>query len=214
MKALNLDEKLYQYIIDHCPDPVAQLAELRAETAKLPMAGMQIAQDQGAFLALLTGLIGAKSVLEVGCFTGYSSLCMASALPADGKLTTLDVSEDYTAIAKKYWQLAGLDHKIELQLGPALESLASLSESSFDLMFIDADKENMVRYYEFGLKLVRPGGLIIADNVLWGGSVVNREKQDPATLAIREFNDHVARDERVEKSMLNIADGLFLARRK
>jgi len=179
---------------------------------------MQIAPEQGGFMHLLAKLVGARRILELGCFTGYSAISMASALPVGGKLITLDVNPETTAIAKRYFDKAGLADRIELRLGPGLESMAQLLEEfgpgSFDMMFIDADKGNMSNYYERGLQLLRTGGLVVADNVLWSGDVTDPAKTDADTVAIRAFNDKVAADERVDRVMLNVADGLFLARKR
>jgi caffeoyl-CoA O-methyltransferase len=193
------------------------LKELRAETSKLSSAGMQIGPDQGAFMHLLAGVIGAKRALEVGTFTGYSSLCVASALPADGKLICCDVSEEYTSIARNYWRRAGLESKIELRLGPAVGTLDALIDAKvpeFDFVFIDADKTNYSNYYERALKLVRTGGLIAIDNVLWGGSVADPADNEADTVAIRALNDKVRADERVTLAMIPLGDGLTLARKR
>jgi predicted O-methyltransferase YrrM len=215
MKAVTLTDNLYNYVVDHSRRPSPVLKALEEETAKLPMARMQIAGDQGSFLFFIAKLIGARRILEVGCFTGYSSICMATALPEQGRLVTLDISKEYTDIARKYWERAGLTSKIDLKLAPALESLETLigKGEQFDLMFIDADKENMVNYYEAGLKLLRPGGLLVADNVLWGGSVVDSSNQETSTKAVRAFNEKVKADIRVDSTMLYMADGLFLVRK-
>jgi caffeoyl-CoA O-methyltransferase len=217
VKQIQLTEELGRYLESHTPLVHPVLADLKRETATLPAARMQISPLQGSFMHLLTKLVGARKVIEVGCFTGYSAISMASALPQGGKLYTLDVSVDFTTIAKRYFAAAGLSDKIELKLAPALETLPALEQAhgaSFDLMFIDADKGNMLAYYEWGLKLLRPGGLIIADNVLWGGSVADASDQEKDTVAIRRFNAAVAEDERVDRVMLPLADGLFLARKR
>ena len=176
---------------------------------------MQIAPEQGQFMALLVELIGARRGIEVGTFTGYSSLIVASALPADGHLLCCDVSEDYTAIARRYWAEAGLDDMIELRLGPAIETLDGLIADGvepFDFGFVDADKEGYDAYYERLLKLIRPGGLIAIDNVLWSGNVIDPQKTDADTEAIRALNAKLKADERVSLSMLPLGDGLTLAR--
>ncbi len=194
------------------------LQQLREETASHTRAAMQISPEQGQFMALLLKMLGARRVIELGVFTGYSSLCMALALPADGKIIACDVNEEYTDIARRYWHQAGVANKIELRLAPALETLAALrldaEAGTFDFVFIDAVKEEYRDYYEHALALIRPGGLIAIDNVLWGGSVAAPEKQDTETSAIREFNCHVHNDERVDMSMLAIGDGLTLARKR
>ncbi len=176
---------------------------------------MQIAPEQGQFMALLIELLGATKTLEIGVFTGYSSLRVALALPPNGKIVACDVSEEYTAIARRYWQTAGVADKIDLRLAPALETLDQLLASgqaeTFDFAFIDADKQNYEGYYERSLQLVRRGGLIAIDNVLWSGQVANPQDQDNSTLAIRAFNDKLHHDERVSLSLVPIADGLTLA---
>jgi caffeoyl-CoA O-methyltransferase len=175
---------------------------------------MQIAAEQGTFLGLLVAAIGARQVIEIGTFTGYSSLCMARALPPEGRLIACDVSEEYTAIARRYWKKAGVSDRIDLRLGPAAETLRSLPEDEvFDFGFIDADKEGYSIYYEEILSRLRPGGLIALDNVFWGGSVANPENREPSTLAIREINERVASDARVQSVMLAVSDGLTLARK-
>ncbi len=218
MKAIPLSDQLHAYIVDHSQTINPVLPKLAAETRTLPSAGMQIAPDQGAFMHVMAKLVGAKKIVEVGCFTGYSAICLAAALPDGGKLVTLDINPDTTAVAQRYFAAAGLQSKIELRLGPALESLAELEKEhgagSFDLMFIDADKENQAAYYEWGLKLLRPGGLILADNVLWGGAVIDDSRQDASTKAIRAFNDKVKGDERVDRMLLHISDGLFVIRKR
>ena len=196
--------------------PVRQ--RLRAETAKLPQAGMQIGADQGALMALLIRLIGARRALEVGTFTGYSAMAVAEALPPDGRLVTCDLSDEWTAIARRYWREAGLDDKIELRLGDARASLAALrreaGEGSFDFAFIDADKSGYDHYYEACLQLVRPGGLMLIDNVLWSGKVADPEVRDQDTTAIRALNAKVAADPRVEACLLTVGDGVMMARKK
>ena len=216
-RTLDLDDRLYDYLLAHGVRESALLKELRAETAKLSGAGMQIGPDQGAFMAMLVELTGAKNALEVGTFTGYSSLCVAGALPTDGKLVCCDVSEEYTAIARKYWKKAGLDGKIELKLGPAVETLDALIAANtalFDFAFIDADKGNYLNYYERAMQLVRQGGLIAIDNVLWGGDVADPKNQDDDTKAIRAVNERLRGDERVSLSLVPIGDGLTLARKR
>jgi predicted O-methyltransferase YrrM len=193
-------------------------ARLRAETAKLPLARMQIGADQGALLALLVRLTGARRALEVGTFTGYSALAVASALPPDGRLITCDVSEEWTAMARRYWQEAGVAGRIDLRLGPATATLDGLlregGAGSFDFAFIDADKENYDAYYEACLRLLRPGGLIAVDNVLWSGSVADASVTDAETEAIRALNRKVRDDGRVEACLLTVGDGVMLARKR
>jgi predicted O-methyltransferase YrrM len=217
-RTLGLDPKLYDYLLAVSVREPAVLAALREETSKLPGAGMQISPEQGQFMRLLVELLGAQRTLEVGVFTGYSSLCVALALPADGELVACDVSAEYTAIARRYWQQAGVEGRIRLELRPALETLdrlvASGAGGSFDFAFIDADKDNYLAYYERALTLLRRGGLIAIDNVLWGGSVADPEDQKPSTLAIRALNARLRDDERVSASLVPIGDGLFLARKR
>lgn len=218
MKAIPLTDALHAYIVDHCQSVHPVLPRLIEETRSLPGAMMQVSPDQGALMHLLAKLTGARRIVELGCYTGYSAICLGAALPEGGKLYTLDVNPDTTAIAQRYFGLAGLESKIELRLAPGLETLAQLEQEhgagSFDMMFIDADKEGMPQYYEWGLKLLRPGGLILADNVLWNGAVVDPSKQDASTVAIRRFNDLVKTDERVDRMLLHVSDGLYVIRKR
>lgn len=192
------------------------LARLRDETAALPNRQMQVAPEDGAFLAMLAELTGARRYLEIGTFTGYSSTAVALAMPDGGRLVCCDVSEEYTAVARRAWAEAGVDHKITLEIAPAVDTLDRLigegQESSYDMAFIDADKSSYDAYYERCLRLVRPGGLIAVDNVLWGGRVVDDQADDEDTLAIRALNDKIAADERVSMVLLPVADGVTLAR--
>lgn len=192
------------------------LTRLRDETAALPNAQMQVAPEEGAFLAMLVELTGARSYLEIGTFTGYSSTAVALAMPDDGRLVCCDVSEEYTAVARRAWADAGVDSKITLEIAPAVDTLDRLigegQEASYDMAFIDADKSSYDAYYERCLRLVRPGGLIAVDNVLWGGRVVDDQADDEDTLAIRALNDKIAADERVSMVLLPVADGITLAR--
>jgi predicted O-methyltransferase YrrM len=193
-------------------------AELRAETARLPMARMQIAPEQGQLLALLVRVLGARRCIEVGVFTGYSAMAVASALPADGELLACDVSEEWTAIARRYWRQAGVDRKIRLVLQPALQTLdaelAAGRAGAYDFAFIDADKPAYPDYYERCFALLRPNGLIAVDNTLWSGRVADPSVRDPDTVALRAFNAQVARDERVDLCLVPIADGLTLLRKR
>jgi predicted O-methyltransferase YrrM len=218
MKHMNLTEPLYDYILSHCPPCSPVLAELAKVTLDTPLPQMQISPDQGSLLNMFAKLIDAKKIIEIGCFTGYSAICMASALRDGGKLVTLDIDPETTAVARKYFKKAGLDDKIDLRLAPALDSLEDLEKEwgaqTADMVFIDADKENMLDYFEASLRLLRPGGLIIGDNVLWGGSVIQDEVQDSSTIAIRKFNKYVKDDERVDRVMVNLADGLFICRKR
>ena len=216
-RSLELDDRLYDYLVQFGTRESDLLKDLRAETAKLPGAGMQIGPEQGAFMAILVELIGAKRALEIGTFTGYSSLCIAGALPADGKLICCDVSEEYTKVARNYWRRAGLESKIELRLGPAvatLDALIAADVEAFDFVFIDADKTNYGNYYDRALRLVRQGGLIAIDNVLWGGDVADPKENDEDTTAIRALNEKVRNDERVTLALAPIGDGLTLARKR
>ncbi|NER34501.1 MAG: methyltransferase domain-containing protein [Oscillatoria sp. SIO1A7] len=214
-KTLGLDDRLLDYLRSVSLRESDVLGQLRSETANHPWANMQIAAEQGQFMALLVQLLGATKTLEIGVFTGYSSLAIALALPPNGKVIACDVSEEYTSIARRYWQAAGVADKIDLRLAPALETLDELIGSgqrgSFDFVFIDADKENYENYYERSLLLLRPGGLIAIDNVLWSGKVADPEIQDANTQAIRNLNEKLHQDERVTLSLVSIADGLTLA---
>ena len=214
-RAVSMTDTLYRYLVAHSVREHPVLAELREETARLPQAVMQIGADQGQFMALLAKLTGAKRCLEVGVFTGYSSLSVALALPEDGNIVALDVSEEWTAIARRYWKKAGVEKKIDLRLGPALgtlDTLISLGQSGrFDFAFIDADKGNYLGYYERCLQLVRAGGLIAVDNTLWSGDVADPANQKPDTVSLRAFNDALHHDERIDMALLPVGDGLTLA---
>lgn len=217
-KTLGFNDQLHQYLLSISVHEAEILTQLRQETAQLPMSQMQIAPEQGQFMSFLIKLIGVKKALEIGVFTGYSSLITAMALPEDGKLIACDVDEKYTAIARQYWQKAGVDHKITLHLAPALETLDQLlaqgEAETFDFIFIDADKRNYPNYYEKSLKLLKKGGLIAVDNVLWSGKVADRDIQDKQTQAIRDFNNQIYQDDRVIITLIPIADGLTLAIKK
>jgi caffeoyl-CoA O-methyltransferase len=218
VRTLSLDAKLYDYLLAVSVREPPVLASLRDETAQLPNAGMQISPEQGQLMRLLVELIGARRCLEVGVFTGYSALCVALALPADGKLVACDVSAEYTEVARRYWREADVDGRIELRLAPALVTLDALiaagHSGSFDFAFIDADKDNYLGYYERCLTLLRPGGLLAIDNVLWGGSVADASNTSASTRAIRALNERIHSDERVSASLVPIGDGLFLARKR
>lgn len=213
-----LDERLYPYFLDISLREPEILVRLRAETRPLPGAGMLLAPEQGQFLRLLVGLIGARTGIEIGTYTGYSSLCLADALPPDGKLICCDNSKEWTDIAQRYWQEAGVGDRIDLRLGDAVQTLDRLiadgGEGTFDFVFIDADKPNYINYYERSLSLLRPGGLAIVDNVLWRGDVADPADNSERTEAIRAFNGHVHGDRRVEMSVLPLGDGLTLARKR
>lgn len=216
-QTLGLGTDLYNYLLRNSLREVEILSELRQETAKLPMSIMQISPEQGQFMALLIKILGAKKTLDIGVFTGYSSLVVALSLPDDGKIIACDISEEYTSMARIYWQRAGVADKIDLQLAPALETLDKLlaagEAGTFDFAFIDADKANYENYYERSLELIRPGGLIAVDNVLWSGRVADPEVQDNQTSKIRAFNQKVHQDSRITLSLVPIADGLTLARK-
>jgi caffeoyl-CoA O-methyltransferase len=216
IKSLGLAPALHAYLVAHGTPPDAVQRELIAETAKLgPIAMMQVAPEQGAFLMLIARLIGARDAVEVGTFTGYSSLAIARGLAPGGRLLCCDVSAEWTAIAQRAWKQAGVADRIELRIAPALETLRALPETPrFDLAFIDADKTNYANYYAEILKRTRTGGLILVDNVLWGGSVIDASVQDENTRAIRDFNDAVAADPRVDCVMTPISDGLTLLRKR
>jgi len=216
-ETLPLSAEIYAYLKEKGVRESAALAALREETASLPMSMMQIAPEQGQFMAMLIRLTGAKRCLEVGTFTGYSALACAEALPPDGSLTALDISDEWTAIGRRHWAAAGLADRIDLRIGPAYDSMQRLLDEgkagSFDFLFIDADKTGYRNYYELGLQLLRPGGLIAVDNVLWGGAVAQPGPGDDDTEALRLFNDALAKDDRVDLVMVPIGDGLSLARK-
>jgi len=214
-RTLQLTEALYAYLTGPMSRETDILRDLRAETLKMSEARMQISPEQGQFLTLLLKLIKAQKTLEVGVFTGYSSLITALALPPHGRLVALDVDENYTAIARKYWARAGVQERIDLRLAPALESLQALlaagEAETFDFAFIDADKVNYAAYYELALRLVRPGGLIAVDNTLWSGRVIESESDDADTRALASLNLHMQADTRIDFCLLPIGDGLSLA---
>lgn len=214
-KSVSVSEELNDYLQSVSLREPAVFRRLREETAQLETAGMQVAPEQGQLMALLLRLMGARRGIEVGVFTGYSALWLARALPEDGLLVACDVSEEWTAVARRYWREAGLDGRIDLHLRPAVETLDELLDQggagSFDFAFIDADKESYGLYYERCLKLMRPGGLIAVDNVLWSGQVIEPNAQDEETRAIRALNELLRDDERIELAMLTVADGLTLA---
>jgi caffeoyl-CoA O-methyltransferase len=205
-----LPEKVARYIQQHAVREAAVLRELRAATAAVPYSGMQIGADQGQLLQILVRLMGAKRCLEIGTYTGYSALAVALALPRDGTIVCCDIKEEWAAVGKPFWKKASVEKKIDLRIAPALETLKKL-KGPFDFVFIDADKPNYVNYYERSLELVRRGGLIAVDNVLWSGEVANAKAKDELTVALRRFNDHVHNDERVDLAMLSVGDGVTLA---
>ncbi len=211
-RTLNLTDELVDYVQRYGVREHPVLVRLRERTAELPERQMQIGPDQGAFMALLVKLTDARRILEIGTFTGYSSTAMALALPPDGRITCLDVSREWTDIARQAWTDAGVADRVELRLGPATETLATLDDDSYDMAFIDADKPSYDDYYEGCLRLVRPGGLLMLDNVLWHGEVANPSAGDENALILRGLNEKIASDERVDHVLLPLADGLTLAR--
>jgi predicted O-methyltransferase YrrM len=216
-RTLTLDDDLYRYLLDVSLREHPVMMQLRAVTREHAHANMQISPEQGQFMALLVNLAGARRTLEIGVFTGYSALAVALALPADGRIIACDVNEDYTAVARDFWKKAGVDHKIDLHLAPAIDTLDALiadgQAGCFDFAFIDADKTGYDAYYERCLTLLRRGGLIVIDNVLWGGSVA-RPAEDDDTAAIQALNRKLRDDERIDLSMLPVGDGLTLARKR
>ena len=215
---LSITEPVYHYLLNHSLRETQTSVALRKETLKLAGARMQVSPEQGQFMRLLVELMGASRAIEVGTFTGYSALQVALSLPDDGVLIACDVSKEWTDIAIPFWQADGVAHKIDLRLAPATETLQSLldngEDGTYDFAFIDADKVNYPTYYELCLKLLRPGGLLAIDNVIWGGDVADPSITDPDTEAIRQVNLRAHRDERVTVSMLPIGDGLTLARKR
>jgi len=217
-KTIGISDELAAYVIKVGTRETDVLARLRAETAAIPQHGMQIAPEEGAFLATLVELIGARRCIEIGTFTGYSSTAVALALPEGGQLVCCDVSEEWTSLAKKYWDEAGVAGKIDLRVAPATYTLDQLltdgEESAYDFAFVDADKAGYDGYYERLLRLVRPGGLIVFDNTLWGGRVLDEDPDDEDTRAIQALNTKLAGDERITLCLLPVADGVTLARRR
>ncbi len=213
-RTLPIDDRIYGYLCDVTINEPELLRQLREETAQLEYSVMQISPEQGQFMSLLIKLMGAKRAIEIGTFTGYSSICVASAMPEYGKLICCDISPQWTAIAEKYWALAKLEEKIDLYSQPAEKTLQMLlnngTEKTFDFVFIDADKQNYIMYYEMALRLLRRGGIIAVDNTLWSGAVADPENTEPGTRAIRRFNDMLKEDDRVSTSLLTIGDGLTL----
>ena len=216
-RTITMTDALCDYLLANSLREPPLLARLREETARLPEARMQISPEQGQFMQLLVRMLDVRCCIEVGVFTGYSSLAVALALPADGRILACDVSEEFTAMARRYWKEAGVDHKIELKLAPALETLDARFKAGeaglYDFAFIDADKANYPAYYERLLTLLRPGGLLAVDNTLWSGRVLDTADQSVDTRAIRAFNQALHHDERVDISLLPIGDGLTLVRK-
>ncbi|MBB5016907.1 caffeoyl-CoA O-methyltransferase [Chitinivorax tropicus] len=218
-RTLNLDDTLYQYVLDHSLHEHPEQAALRKVTAQHERARMQISPEQGQLMALLIKLLGVSRAIEVGVFTGYSALSVALALPPTGYLLACDISEEFTSIGKPYWQRAGVAHKIDLQLAPAVDTLqariAAGEASSYDFAFIDADKISYDHYYEQCLTLLRPGGLIMIDNVLWGGAVARpADDLDADTRALQALNRKLHRDDRIDLTLLPLSDGITLARKR
>lgn len=215
---ISMTEALSDYLLSVSLREPPLLARLRQETARDPMSRMQIAPEQGQFMRLLAELLGVRRAIEVGVFTGYSSLCIAEVLPEDGRLLACDVSERWTAVARRYWQEAGVEHKVELCIGPALHTLDARleagEEGAYDFAFIDADKEGYLPYFERCLRLLRPGGLVCVDNTLWDGAVADPTDQSLDTVALRAFNKALHADERISLSLVPIGDGLTLARKR
>lgn len=211
-----LSPELYGYLVDHRSERDPVLAELKQETEALgPVSMMQIAPEQGALMTILTRVLGVRKAIEIGTFTGYSALAIARGLPADGKLICCDISAEWTAIAQRYWEKAGVADRIELRIGPALDTLRALpGEPEIDLAFIDADKTSYRSYYEELLPRLRPNGLLLFDNVLWSGQVIDSTTSDESTIALRELNDFIRDDGRVEAVMLAISDGLTIVRKR
>jgi caffeoyl-CoA O-methyltransferase len=215
-KSFLLTAELSEYLVAHGTPPDDVQAQLIAETASLgSVSMMQVAPEQGAFLTILTSAIGARRAIEIGTFTGYSALCIARGLPADGKLTACDVSEEWTSVGRPYWEKAGVADRIDLKIAPALDTIKGLpANASFDLAFIDADKTNYWNYFDALLPHMKQNAVLLIDNVLWGGNVVNKKANDDNTTAIKAFNDKVAADPRVDTVMLPISDGLTMCRVK
>lgn len=217
-RSISLTDSLYDYLLSVSLREPDLLLKLREETAADPAANMQISPEQGQFMGLLVRLMGARRCLEIGVFTGYSSLSIALALPEDGRIVACDISEKWTSVARRYWAAAGVAHKIDLRLATAMETLDRLiaagEAGTFDFAFIDADKENYVGYYERALQLLRPGGLVVADNTLWSGRVADPENAEADTVALRHFNELLHGDSRVDLSLVPIGDGLSLARKR
>ena len=214
-KSFFLTPEIHEYVVAHGTPPDAVQQALIAETAELPMAMMQISPEQGAFMTLMTRALGAKQAVEVGTFTGYSAIAIARGLPDDGHLLCCDVSEEWTTIARRAWVEAGVDHKIDLVLAPAAETLRALpAEEHLDLAFIDADKPAYPVYYEEIVNRLRPNGVILVDNTLQGGRIVDPTQDDESVVAMRAFNDMVAADPRVDSALLTLGDGLTVLRKR
>lgn len=213
-RTLSIDDRIYDYLCDVSVKEPELLRQLREETATLEYSVMQISPEQGQFMSLLIKLMGAQRALEIGTFTGYSSICVASAMPESGRLICCDISPQWTEMAERYWAKAGLENKIALYSQPAEQTLQMLlddgEDGSFDFIFIDADKQNYIKYYEMSLRLLRKGGIMAIDNTLWSGAVADPENTEPGTRAIRRFNEMLKADDRITQSLLTIGDGLTL----
>ena len=217
-RTICLDDRLYDYLLKNSVKETAELAQLREMTMQHEMARMQIAPEQGQFMALMVELIGASFIIEVGTFTGYSALSMALALPDKGKIICSDISQEWTAIGEPYWEKAGVRDKIDLRIGPAMRTLKDLIKNGaaghFDMAFVDADKTNYANYFELCLALLRPGGLLMFDTTLWDGDVADDSVQDEDTVAIRQLNRQLLEDDRISMSLVPIGDGLTLCRKR
>ncbi len=214
-----MTDQLHEYLLSSSIRESDLLRRLREETAKDELSRMQISPEQGQFMSFLLRMMGARQALEIGVFTGYSSICIAEALGPRGHLLACDIDEKYTAVARRYWKEAGIESRIDLKIGPALETLTNLrndvnAREAIDFIFIDADKENLPDYYELSMQLIRPGGIIAVDNVLWGGRVADSSVVDPETQAIRRLNERMKTDDRIFMSLVPIGDGLGLALKK
>jgi len=217
-RRLIITDEIYRYVLEHSVREPPVLARLREVTQRMPEALMQIGPEQGQLMALLARLVGAKRCIEIGVFTGYSSLAVALALPEDGRIVACDVSEEYTSVARQFWREAGVAHKIDLRLQPAtrtLDELIAAGESGrYDFAFIDADKVSYDAYYERVLKLLRPGGVVLLDNVLWSGEVADPKTEEASARIFQALNDKLHRDERIDLSLLPIGDGLTVVRKR
>ena len=215
-RSLGLTDKVYNYLLNSSLRESSACSALRKATEEIEYSTMQVSPEQGQFMALLVSLLQVRKAIEVGTYTGYSALCVAQALPEDGVLIACDISEKWTRVGQAYWKQAGVADKIDLRIAPALDTLHKLQEEAgtFDFAFIDADKVNYLQYYELILNLLRPGGIVLIDNVLWSGSVADDENQEESTQAIRAVNAHIHTDNRVDISMLPVGDGLTLARKR
>lgn len=218
VKSSITSENVARYVVDKIVLDSALEKKLRIETSKLEAGGMISGSDVGSFLGILAQSVNSKKAIEIGTFTGYTALKVASVLPKDGKLICCDISSEWTSIGRRYWQEAGVSEKIDLKIAPAIQTLKSIiangQENTFDFAFIDADKTGYENYYELCLKLLRPGGLVVLDNMLWDGAVADSQIQDETTQALRKMNEKISQDDRVNACLLTVGDGLMLARKK